>query len=118
MVYIHGGGLMAGSGQWEPLDALASHSGPNGVVVVAMNYRLNAFGWLVLEELSKENGGTSGNYGLLDQQLALAWVRNNVAFFGGDAERVTVAGQSSGGISIFAHSPQEHPDHIHHRRAL
>jgi para-nitrobenzyl esterase len=103
MVYIHGGGLMDGGGQFEHLDPLAAHMGPDGVVVVAINYRLNIFGWLTVTELSEESPtGTSGNYGLLDQQLALQWVQTNVARFGGDPDRVTVAGQSSGGTSIFA----------------
>ena len=102
LVYIHGGGLMDGGGQFEHVDPFVSHAGPEGVIVVTINYRLNIFGWLVVEELSQENGGTSGNYGLLDQQLALRWVKANAAAFGGDPARVTVAGQSSGGTSIFA----------------
>lgn len=103
MVYIHGGGLMDGGGQFEHLGPLAAHLGPDGVVVVAINYRLNIFGWLAVAELSAESPTrTSGNYGLLDQQLALRWVEANVGSFGGDPSRVTVAGQSSGGTSIFA----------------
>lgn len=61
--------------------------------MVSANYRLDAFGWLVT---SKE---ATGNFGLLDQQLALSWVRDNIAAFGGDSERVTLWGESAGGMS-------------------
>jgi len=99
--YIHGGGLMEGSGQFEPVDPFAAHAGPTGVIIVTMNYRLNIFGFLASSELTAASG-TSGNYGILDQQAALRWVRDNVAAFGGDPARVTLGGQSSGGTSIFA----------------
>jgi carboxylesterase type B len=98
VVYIHGGGLMDGSGMYEYMSAFAAHA---NVVVVAINYRLNVFGWLALPALQLDDGSV-GNYGLLDQQLALRWVRSNIMAFGGDAGRVTVAGQSSGGTSILA----------------
>lgn len=84
---------MAGAGQWEYVDVLASRL---NVVVVTVQYRLNAFGWLCVE------GMPSCNFGLLDQQAALRWTRDNIAAFGGDPARVTLAGQSSGGTSIFA----------------
>ena len=68
------------------------------VVLVALNYRLNAFGFLAHAALSAADPrGVSGNYGLLDQQLALQWVQRNIGGFGGDAGRVTLIGQSSGG---------------------
>jgi para-nitrobenzyl esterase len=98
LVYIHGGGLMDGGGSFEYMSAFALHA---NVVVVAVNYRLNVFGWLALKSL-QESDGSVGNYGMRDQQLALQWVRSNIVVFGGDAARVTVAGQSSGGTSIFA----------------
>lgn len=68
---------------------------------MAVNYRLNVFGWLALRSLQQPDG-SAGNYGMRDQQLALRWVADNVLAFGGDPGRVTVAGQSSGGTSIFA----------------
>lgn len=68
---------------------------------MAINYRLNVFGWLALRSLQQPDG-SAGNYGMRDQQLALRWVAANVLAFGGDPGRVTVAGQSSGGTSIFA----------------
>ncbi len=98
LVYIHGGGLMDGSGIYEYMSAFAMHA---NVVVVAINYRLNVFGWLALDSL-RDPDGSVGNYGMRDQQLALSWVRSNLRVFGGDPGRLTVAGQSSGGTSIFA----------------
>jgi para-nitrobenzyl esterase len=103
MFWIYGGGLVIGSleayGAIENLVALAN----GDVMIVAVSYRLNALGFLALEELTKEDPrGTSGNYGILDIQLALQWTQKNVASFGGDASRVTVYGQSSGGTAIFA----------------
>ena len=68
-----------------------------------MSYRLNVLGFLALDELDSEDPrGVSGNYGILDQQAALKWAQDNAAAFGGDPNRVTVYGQSSGGTSIFA----------------
>ncbi|MBY0421888.1 MAG: carboxylesterase family protein, partial [Parvularculaceae bacterium] len=101
MVWIHGGGLLDGSGA-VPLyagDALVRR----GVIVVTLNYRLGAFGFLAHPDLSRESPhGVSGNYGLLDQLAALGWVRRNIAAFGGDPDNITVFGQSSGSISISA----------------
>jgi carboxylesterase type B len=85
---------VAGSshGPWDLYDG--THvAGRGDCVVVSANYRLDAFGWLVT---SKEAGG---NFGLLDQQLAMAWVRDNIAAFGGDPGRVTLWGESAGGMS-------------------
>ncbi len=101
MVWIYGGGLENGSAS-TPLyagDKLAQ----KGVIVVTFNYRLGVFGFLAHPELSREAAyHASGNYGLLDQIAALAWVHRNIAAFGGDPDRVTVFGQSSGAISISA----------------
>ena len=101
MVWIFGGGLMNGTAS-TPLyagDALARR----GVIVVTLNYRLGAFGFLAHPELSQEAPYRgSGNYGLLDQIAALNWVQDNIAAFGGDPNAVTVFGQSSGSISISA----------------
>ena len=91
--YIHGGSLVDGAGQFEYVDVLATRL---GAVVVTTQYRLGALGWLCVP------GVPTCNVGLLDQQAALRWVRDNIAPFGGDPSRVTVAGQSSGGTSIFA----------------
>jgi carboxylesterase type B len=107
LFYIHGGGLTGGSGNFEDVSKFAAHAGVDsddgGVVVVTINYRLNIFGFLALEQLSQASGPNvpASNFGLLDQQAALLWVQENIAAFGGDPKRVTVAGQSSGGTSIF-----------------
>lgn len=98
LVWVHGGGNVEGSGEWPPLGpTLAQH----GIVVVSFNYRLGAFGFFVHPALSRESAHhVSGNYGHLDQVAALRWVRQNIAHFGGDPDRVTVAGQSSGALDI------------------
>jgi para-nitrobenzyl esterase len=99
MVWIHGGGYIAGSGSSQVYDGqeLARH----GVVVVTINYRLGPFGFLAHPLLSKESEhGVSGNYGLLDQIAALFWVKRNIAAFGGDPNNVTIFGESAGAGSV------------------
>jgi para-nitrobenzyl esterase len=99
LVWIHGGGYTNGSAAM-PLywgDRLAQ----KGVVVVTIAYRLGPLGFLAHPELTAESRHhSSGNYGLMDQIAALEWVHKNIAAFGGDPERVTIAGQSSGSISV------------------
>jgi len=97
LVWIHGGAFMAGSGSVPIYEGAALAR--KGVVVVTVNYRLGALGFLAHPELTREAGG-SGNYGLLDQVAALRWVRDNIAAFGGDPARVTIAGQSAGAMSV------------------
>lgn len=99
IVWLYGGSLIAGSTDSCPgvnrLAALAD------VVLVMPNYRVGAHGFLSLPELDRRDPrGVSGNYGLLDQQLALQWVQSNIRAFGGDPTLVTLLGQSSGGTSI------------------
>src|SRR6185369_3555718 len=101
LVYIFGGGFQNGDGS-EPRYAGESMA-RKGVVAVSVNYRTNIFGFFVHPELTKESPHhASGNYGLLDQVAALRWVRQNIAAFGGDPERVTVAGESAGSIAVSA----------------
>lgn len=98
MVWLHGGGLTAGAGEDIVPDTFARRT---GTVVVTVNYRLGAMGFLAGEGLDGEaSDGVSGNYGLLDQQAALRWVRANIGRFGGDPHRVTIAGESAGGRSV------------------
>jgi para-nitrobenzyl esterase len=106
MVWIYGGGFGGGSSA-DPLFE-GSPLAHEGVVVVSFNYRVGRFGFLAHPELSRENGGASGNYGLRDQIAALEWVRDNIAAFGGDPSNVTIFGQSAGGysVSILAASPR------------
>ncbi|MDO4264531.1 MAG: carboxylesterase/lipase family protein [Deinococcus sp.] len=96
MVWIHGGSYQTGAGEDYDPSVLAREQ---NVIVVNFNYRLGALGFLAAEALN-DGSGRVGNYGLLDQQLALKWVRDNVAAFGGDARNVTVFGESAGGMSI------------------
>jgi para-nitrobenzyl esterase len=97
MVYIHGGGYAFGSGGDAVTDG--RHLARRGVVVVTLNHRLNAFGYLYLARLSAKYPD-SGNTGQLDLVLALRWVRDNIAAFGGDPARVTAFGHSGGGGKV------------------
>jgi len=98
-VFLHGGGFNEGSGAVSVYDG--EGLARKGLVVVTINYRLGAFGFLAHPELTKSSPQhISGNYGLLDQIAALRWVRDNISGFGGDPTRVTLAGQSAGGISV------------------
>ncbi|MCR9261039.1 MAG: carboxylesterase family protein [Pseudomonadaceae bacterium] len=97
MVWVHGGGLVTGSGDTYPGDTITQ----KGVVLVTINYRLGRFGFHAHADLSDEHPkGVSGNQGLRDQILALEWVRDNIAQFGGDPDNVTIFGESAGSLSI------------------
>ncbi|WP_280254270.1 carboxylesterase family protein [Nocardia abscessus] len=95
LVWLHGGAYLAGSGQWNLYDA-DRLAGETGAVVVSVSYRLGVLGYL------RAPGVSAGNLGLRDQIAALRWVREHIAEFGGDPERVTVAGQSAGAQSVVA----------------
>ena len=99
MLYIHGGAFIIGSGRWGWYEGtrLVHHE---QVVLVTINYRLGAFGFLDLSGLGGPAYAESGNCGLLDQIAALRWVKENIDRFGGDPDCVTVFGESAGGISI------------------
>ena len=99
MVWIHGGGFVLGSGNFSLAGDLAEKG---QVLVVAINYRLGPLGFLAHPALGVEDGQAVGNYGLLDQQMAIDWVRRNAAAFGGDAHNITLFGQSAGGSSVCA----------------
>ena len=99
MLWIHGGGFVVGSGAEPRYDG--SYLASQGVVVVTVNHRLNALGFLAHPALTGE-AGWSGNYGMLDLVAALRWVRRNVAAFGGDPGQVTVAGESAGSEAVSA----------------
>ena len=101
LVYFYGGGFIAGDSSELRYDGESLARA--GIVVVTVNYRLGVFGFLAHPELSRESSHhASGNYGLLDQQAALTWVHDNVAAFGGDPRRVTIAGESAGSWSVSA----------------
>jgi len=98
IVWIHGGALLSGYSHEPMYDA--ARMAATGAVVVSINYRLGALGYLAHPALSAEADGLSGNYGLRDQIAALEWVRRNIAAFGGDPANVTIAGESAGGLSV------------------
>lgn len=99
LVYFYGGGFVAGDGSEPRYDGEAMAK--KGIVVVTVNYRLNIFGFFAHPELSAEAPyKASGNYGLLDQAAGLKWVQKNIAAFGGDPKKVTIAGESAGSISV------------------
>jgi len=95
-VWIHGGGFVGGSDRIDGVPLARQ-----GIVVVAINYRLGVLGFMAHPELTAESAHhASGNYGLMDQIAALHWVQDNITAFGGDAERVTIGGASAGGTSV------------------
>ena len=97
MVWIHGGGLTTGSSDpYDPTQLVKK-----GLIVVTINYRLGYLGFFAQSAIDAE-GHLNGNYGLMDQQLALKWVRRNIEAFGGDRDRVTIFGQSAGGQSVYS----------------
>src|SRR5258708_26983500 len=101
LVYFYGGGFTAGDGSEPRYDGAAMAR--RGIVALTVNYRLGVFGYFAHPELTKESPRrASGNYGLLDQYAALQWVQDNIAAFGGDPRRVTIAGESAGSISVSA----------------
>jgi para-nitrobenzyl esterase len=96
LVWIHGGGFTGDGARNYDGSKLAA----DGTVVVTINYRLGALGFLAHPALASRPGGPAGNYGLMDQIAALRWVKRNIAQFGGDPHNVTIAGQSAGGVSV------------------
>jgi para-nitrobenzyl esterase len=108
MVWIHGGALVTGeSNDYDPTAFVK-----DGVIVVTINYRLGILGFLAHPSFAAEktdpdhdgdvDANSAGDYGLMDQQLALRWVRDNIVFFGGDPLNVTIFGESAGGLSVFS----------------
>ncbi len=99
MFWIHGGGYAIGSGSWALYDG-ANLSERGDVVVITVNHRLGPLGYLHLAEVGGDEFASSGNNGMLDLVMALEWVRDNAAAFGGDPGNVTVFGESGGGAKI------------------
>ena len=99
LFWIHGGGFTSGSGS-APIYNGRTLSGRGNVVVVTINYRLGALGFLNLNEVTKGKIPATGNEGLLDQVCALEWVRDNITAFGGDPDNITIFGESAGGMSV------------------
>jgi para-nitrobenzyl esterase len=99
LVWIHGGAFLTGSGS-TPWYNGHSFAARHDVVVVTLNYRLGALGFLHLDDIGGEDFAGSGNLGILDQVAALEWVRDNIAAFGGDPDNVTAFGESAGAMSV------------------
>ena len=104
MVWIYGGAFSIGSTSVSLYDGM--NLAKKGIVLVSVSYRLGAFGFMAHPELTREQGGHSGNYGLLDQIAGLQWVKRNIAAFGGDPNRVTIFGESAG---VASNSPPDEP---------
>jgi len=101
LVYFYGGGFSSGDGSEARYDG--ENMAKKGIVTITINYRLGVFGLLAHPDLTKESAHhSSGNYGLMDQHAALVWVQNNIAAFGGDPKKVTIAGESAGSMSVCA----------------
>src|SRR3984885_6121403 len=105
-IWIHGGALTSGAGSdYDPSVMVAE----NDIIVVTINYRLGSLGFLAASVLAAteanafQNVGDAGNYGLMDQQFAMAWVQQNIAGCGGDPQTVTIGGESAGGLSVSTH---------------
>ncbi|HDZ57600.1 MAG TPA: hypothetical protein ENI17_04115 [Pseudomonas xinjiangensis] len=111
MLWIHGGAFVTGSGgaSYEP-----SRLVEQGVVVVTINYRLGALGFLPHSSLADESGNY-GNYGLMDQQEALRWVQENISAFDGDPDNVTIFGESAGGHSVLSHVVSPSSEGLFHK---
>lgn len=99
-VWYFGGGLQVGYSAEMEFDG--ERIARRGIVVVTVNYRVNAFGFLTHPEIQKEAPDACANFGFLDQQAATRWVKRNIAAFGGDPENITIGGQSAGGMSVSA----------------
>lgn len=101
LVWIYGGGFVFGNTADPNYDCEALARSTDGLIMASINYRVGQLGFLALPELSAENEQhVSGNYGLLDQMAGLAWLKRNIEKFGGDPERITIFGESAGGISV------------------
>ncbi len=117
MVWIHGGAFRIGAGGVPLYDGSALAR--RGVVVVTMNYRLGLLGIFDHADLETEQAGQPrSNYALMDQTAALEWVRDNIARFGGDPARVTLFGESAGGVSVMLHMMSERSNGLFHQAII
>jgi len=108
MVYVYGGSFANGDSSMYSETGIGGNIATNDrddIIFIVFNYRIGVFGFLALDVLADENpaANTTGNYGIQDQRFAFEWVQRNVASFGGDPSRVTIAGESAGAISIGGH---------------
>ena len=116
-VWIFGGGFQCGYSSEMEFDG--ERLARRGIVVVSMNYRVNIFGLLAHEELSAETPhGPNANFGMLDQMAAMQWVRENIAAFGGDADNITIGGQSAGAGSVLNHIASPMTEGLFHKAIM
>ena len=115
VVFIHGGGFDSGLNAEDPFDGAGLAS--RGLVTVFINYRLGPLGWLTHEDIQRRYG-RDGNFGLDDQLTAIRWVKRNIAAFGGDADNITLLGQSAGAISIQYHCLNHANEGLFRRAAM
>jgi len=124
MVWLHGGALVFGeSNDYDPTALVR-----DGVIVVTINYRLGALGFLAHPAFAGEktdpdrdrdsDPNSAGDYGLMDQQLGLRWVRHNIRFFGGDPRNVTIFGESAGGLSVFSQLASPSSEGLFHKAIM
>ncbi|HXG23223.1 MAG TPA: carboxylesterase family protein, partial [Chthonomonadales bacterium] len=111
MVWIHGGDFVRGAGGFYDPTPLVEKG---NVIVVTINYRLGVLGFFAHLVIDAE-GHDNGNYGLMDQQFAFQWVQRNIAAFGGDPDRVTIFGESAGGLSVYSHLASPTAEGLFHR---
>jgi len=118
MVFIHGGAFALGASNYNRPDSMVAASN-RSVVVVTLNYRLNALGFLGSRALQSHSGdGGTGNWGIDDQRLALVWIRDHIGAFGGDSAAVTIFGESAGGESVVSHLVQRASFGLYHRAII
>jgi len=118
MVFFHGGGFLEGASNYNRPDSLVSAS-KSSVVVVTLNYRLHAFGFLGGAAMRGRSSDKSiGNYGIMDQREALRWVRDYISAFGGNPGSVTIFGESAGGESVVSHLTQAASYGLYHRAII
>jgi len=114
MMFIHGGGFARGRGSLPMYNK--TYLAQKGVILVTINYRLGAFGFLAHPALTAESThNSSGNYGIMDQIMALKWIKANISQFGGDPDNITIFGQSAGGVSVAALMTSPLPKGLFHR---
>ncbi len=118
MVWIHGGGYTSGSGAGDPAHDGSNLANDENVVVVSINHRLNVFGYLYLAPLDERRFADAGNVGMIDLVLALEWVRDNIARFGGDPDNVTLFGVSGGAAKIAMLMAMPMAKGLFHRAAI
>jgi carboxylesterase type B len=107
MVWIHGGAYVDGSSNTYTPDTMVARSN-NSIICVTLNYRLNIFGFLAGTAIKKRTtDGSTGNFGIQDQRMAIDWVKHNIGAFGGNGDDITIFGESAGGNSVFNHLTQK-----------